>query len=165
MKRIQVIALIGGLLLLASGCAVSSPGGPEEAASSAEGGIAVAVQDPAGGGPQEGMSKARLTQSGFAVLDFRAIRDGYDRVSVIGEIRNIGKAARGVELQATLRNSDGRVLAVGHFYPASDRNIVPGEAWPFGYSFGRQMDAVVAELRIVGAFRTIDVLNVASIAP
>ena len=158
MKRIQVIALIGGLLFLGFGCAVSSPGGPE-------GGIAVAVEGPAAGKAQEGSSKARLEQSGFAVLDFRAIRDGYDKVSVIGEIRNIGKAARGVELQATLRNSDGRVLAVGHFYPASDRNIVPGEAWPFGYSFGRQMDAVAAELRIVGAFRTIDVVSMVSTAP
>jgi len=165
MERIQVIALIGGLLFLGSGCAVFSPGGPEGAVSSGDGSIAVAVEGPAAGGTQEGVSKARLTQSGFAVLDFRAIRDGYEKVSVIGEIRNIGKAARGVELQATLRDPDGRVLAVGHFYPASDRNIVPGEAWPFGYSFGRQMDAVVAELRIVGAFRTIDVVSMVSTAP
>lgn len=165
MKRIQVIALIGGLLFLGFGCAASSPGGPQGAASSGDGGMAVAVQGPTAGRTQEGVSNARLTEYGFAVLDFRAIRDGYDKVSIIGEIRNVGNAARGVELQATLRNSDGRVLAVGHFYPASDRNIVPGEAWPFGYSFGRQMDAVAAELRIVGAFRTIDVVSMVSTAP
>ncbi len=53
-------------------------------------------------------------------------------------------------------------LAVGHFYPASYRNIVPDETWPFTYSFGRQEDAVEAELRIVGAFRTMDLLNFAS---
>ncbi len=154
MKRIQVIALIGGLAFLGSGCV----------ASSGDASAAVAVQDAAAGGVQEGMSNVRLTQHGFAVLDFRAIRDGYGKVSVIGEVRNVGKAARGVELQATLRNSDGRVLAVQHFQPASDSSIVPGEAWPFGYSFGRQPDAVKAELRIVGAFRTIDALNVAAAA-
>lgn len=129
-----------------------------------EGSAAVAPEGPPAGKAREGASDARLTQYGFAVLDFRAIRDGYGKVCVIGEIRNAGTAARGVELQATLRDAGGRVLAVGHFYPASDKNIVPGEAWPFGYSFGRQPDAALAELRIVGTFRTIDVLNIASVA-
>jgi hypothetical protein len=54
---------------------------------------------------------------------------------------------------------------VGHFYPASYRNIVPGETWPFTYSFGRQEEAIDAELRIVGAFRTMDIVNVASVTP
>jgi len=54
---------------------------------------------------------------------------------------------------------------VGHFFPASYRNIVPDETWPFTYSFGRQEDAAEAELRIVGVFRTTDMLNVASTTP
>ncbi len=124
----------------------------------------MAPEGPPAGKAREGVSDGRLTQYGFVVLDFRAIRDGFGKLCVIGEIRNAGSTARGVELQATLRDPGGRVLAVGHFYPASDKNIVPGEAWPFGYSFGRQPDAVSAELRIVGTFRTIDVLSTASVA-
>ncbi len=90
------------------------------------------------------------------MLEFRAIRDDYGMVSVVGEIKNVGPAARGVELQAVLRDGNGRLTAVGHFYPASYKNIVPDETWPFSYSFGNRRDAVLAELRIVGAFRTID---------
>ena len=83
---------------------------------------------------------------------------------VIGEIKNTGFGARAVELQATLRDGNGRILAVGHFYPASYTNIQPNETWPFAYSFGRQDDVAQAELRIVGAFRTMDTVDVAYIA-
>lgn len=105
-------------------------------------------------------SPVGLEQHGFTVRDFRAIRDEYGQVSVVGEIENTGSTARGVELQATLRNTAGRVLAVGHFCPASYTDIEPGEVWPFTYSFDHQEKAAKAELRIVGAFRTMDVVNV-----
>jgi hypothetical protein len=102
-------------------------------------------------------SGPQLAREGFAVLDFRARRDVYDRVYVVGEIKNAGAAIHGVELQASLRDAEGRLLAVGHFYPASATNIKPGETWPFAYSFGKQQKAAEAELRIVGAFRSMDV--------
>jgi hypothetical protein len=152
-KGIRTILLVGGLALLVCGCTASPPAGAQKGAV-VEAGVTRART-----------SGARLEQHGFAVLDFRSIRDEYRRVAVIGEIRNTGIAARGVELQATLRDSDGRVLAVGHFCPASDRNIAPGEAWPFGYSFGLQPDAAKAELRIVGAFRAMDISSVAAMTP
>ncbi|MBM4026619.1 MAG: hypothetical protein FJ280_14640 [Planctomycetes bacterium] len=106
-----------------------------------------------------------LERHGFTILTFRAIRDSFEQVAVIGEIKNVGPAARGVELQAALRDTRGRIVAVGHFFPASCRSIVPDEAWPFTYAFGRQEEAVEAELRIVGAFRTMEVLNAASTTP
>jgi hypothetical protein len=157
MKGIYLIALAAGLMLLACGCAATSPtqaGGP---ISSSTGDARQTATRPAESSP-------RLQQQGFVVLDFRARRDEYDRVYVVGEVKNTGIAARGVELQATLRDAGGRLLAVGHFCPASHTNIVPDETWPFAYSFGRQEGAVQAELRIVGAFRTMDILGIASLA-
>jgi hypothetical protein len=103
-----------------------------------------------------------LERHGFAVYGFRAVRDNYGQVSVIGEIKNTGSAAQGVELQASLRDAGGRIVAVGNFCPASNRNIVPSETWPFTYAFGAQEDAIEAELRIVGSFRTMDILNTPS---
>ena len=138
MKRIWVIALVGGLLC---GCATQSP-------DSADG---VGQADIG-----SNTSGSQLERAGFVVLDFRARRDQFDRVYVVGEVKNTGEGALGVELQASLRDANGRVTAVGHFYPASYRNIPPGETWPFAYSFGKREDAVEAELRIVGAFRTMD---------
>ncbi len=95
-----------------------------------------------------------LVQYGFAIRDFRVIRDEYRRVHAIGEIENVGEATHGVELQAALRDADGRLVAVGHFCPASGNNIAPGETWPFTYSFGRQEEAICGELRIVDVFRS-----------
>ncbi len=101
----------------------------------------------------------KIVSHGFAVIDFRARRDEYDRVSVIGEIKNVGPDMRGVELQAVLRDSVGRLIAVAHFYPASNGCIRANETWPFAYSLGLQQEAVKAELRIVGDFRTVEILS------
>jgi hypothetical protein len=163
MKTIHGMALAASFVLLVGGCAgvqwdqrvsvAAPPDGGREA------GAAVATV------PVSGSTNADPQRHGFAILHFRAVRDRYEQVCVLGEIKNIGSAARGVELQASLRDARGHVVAVGHFVPASHRNIVPNEAWPFTYSFGRQEEAVTAELRIVGAFRTMDILNVASTTP
>ena len=102
----------------------------------------------------------RLVQDGFAIVDFRALRDQYSQVYVVGEVKNVSESARGVELQATLRDADGRVVSVGNFYPASNHNIAPGEVWPFSYAFGRQGGGVETELRIVGTFHTIETVGI-----
>ena len=158
MSIIRGIALVAGFLLLVSGCTslrrvgrALIPGRPAQAR-------------PAGASTETKTDRGSpcLERHGFAILSFRAIRDIYSQVSVVGEIRNTGAAARGVELQASLRDTHGRLLAVGHFFPASYQSIAPGEVWPFTYSFGRQEDAADAELRIVGAFRTIELPSVVS---
>jgi hypothetical protein len=147
MVRIHIhgIVSLAGLLLLACGCTSSlrAPRTP-------------------GTGQEQTASRPSLEQEGFTVIYFRAIGNEFGGISVVGEIKNTGFAARGVELQAALRDANGRLVAVGHFCPASYRNIEPGETWPFSYSFGRQEGIARAELRIVGAFRTADILDVAS---
>ena len=146
MKGSGIIALVGGLSLLICGCA--GPSGDRAGCTGNSPGQVVAAC---------GESSGRLEREGFVVLDFRARRDVYGRAYVVGEIKNAGAATQGVELQASLRDAEGRLLAVGHFYPASCTNIRPGETWPFAYSFGEQREAAEAELRIVGAFRTMDI--------
>lgn len=160
MRTIRVIVPAIGILLLVGGCTASRQAG--KASLGAGLGSQPPAQDSISGEPNDRPADASLERHGFAVLGFRAIRDRFGQVSVIGEIKNTGSASRAVELQAALRDGGGHILAVGHFYPASYRNIVPDETWPFTYSFGRQEDAVEAELRIVGAFRTMDILSFAS---
>jgi hypothetical protein len=157
MRRICVATLTVGFLLLACGCAGSRRAGKVSFSTDAATSPAAAGSTRAE--PKGASARPSLEQHGFAVFGFRAIRDGYGQLSVVGEIKNIGSATWGVELQASLRDTSGRLVAVGHFCPASNRNIAPGESWPFTYSFGRQEDAVDAELRIVGTFRTTDILN------
>ncbi len=144
MIRTLTIGLLAGLLVAACGCAWLSQ---VRTASDREGQTAQ-------------VADSYLEREGFAVLYFRAIQNDFGGISVVGEVRNTGATARGVELQAALRDANGRLVAVGHFCPASYQNITPGETWPFSYSFGKQEGIVRAELRIVGAFRTLDVLDV-----
>lgn len=146
MVRILTIILLAGLSLSALGCARSSQ-----------------ERKTPGQGQVPETSRPYLEQDGFALLYFRAIQNDFGGISVVGEVKNIGTAARGVELQASLRDADGRLVAVGHFCPASYKNITPGETWPFSYSFGKQEGTLRAEMRIVGAFRTLDILDAASV--
>jgi hypothetical protein len=147
MGKILIIALLTGLSLSACGCM----------------GSRWAREAPDPQGRAVGTSRSYLQQDGFALLYFRAIQNDFGGVSVVGEVRNVGSTARGVELQAALRDAAGRLIAVGHFCPASYKNITPGETWPFSYSFGRQEGIVHAEMRIVGSFRTLDVLDTGSV--
>jgi hypothetical protein len=163
MRTIRAIVLVMSLSLPVCGCTASRQA--EKASLGAGPGQEPPARDSTSGKPQDRPAYPSLERHGFTILGFRAIRDSFGQVSVIGEIRNTSSASRGVELQASLRDAAGRLLSVGHFYPASYRNIVPDETWPFTYSFGRQEDAVEAELRIVGAFRTMDLPNVDSATP
>ena len=151
MTAVRALAIIGGLILLTGGCKVVPPSQTRS--------------DPNRMAEQPSIQVVRsrpvLESRGFAVLDFRVQRDEFSRVCVIGEVQNMGTGARAVELQAALRDENGRILAVGHFYPASYTNIQPRETWPFAYSFGRQDEVATAELRIVGGFRTMETVNVA----
>jgi len=145
MKAIYMGLFLVGLASLTFGCAAAPDG---------LAGDSLKSHDDSGMAVDQADSRPRLVRCGFAIRDFRVIRDEYGRVHVIGEIENVGDALRGVELQAALRDADGRLLAVGHFCPAAGSNIVPGEVWPFTYSFGRQDQGTRAELRIVDAFRS-----------
>ena len=162
MSRCRWFLLIALVALLGCGCSSSSE---SQRAAVAEPANSDVVESPVTGGTASSPSSIpavtapRMVRHGFAVLDFRAKRDEYDRVVVLGEVQNVGRALQGVELQAVLRDTAGRVVAVGHFYPASNTSIKPNETWPFAYSLGRQREAVKAELRIVGAFRTVEVLS------
>ena len=160
MRTIRAIVPAVGVLLLVGGCTAFRP--VAKASLAAGPAPEPAARDTIPSEPKDRPVNASVEGHGFTILGFRAIRDGFGQVSVVGEIKNTGSASKGVELQASLRDAGGRILAVGHFYPASHRNIVPDETWPFTYSFGRQGDAVEAELRIVGSFRTIDIPSIAS---
>lgn len=151
MKGICVQVLLAGLASFTLGCSVASEKPAGAGVAPREGTVGIASVRQAG---EFTGSHVPLVRCGFAIRDFRAIRDEYGRVHVLGEVENVGAAARGVELQAALRDADGRLLSVGHFCPAAGNNIVPGEIWPFTHSFGKQDRGVRAELRIVDAFRS-----------
>jgi len=163
MKEMYAVLLLGILMIVSAGCSTS----PENLSSvdfdEWNFGLGAVARASINGETTSNLAPPAV-QHGFAVVDFRARRDEYDRVFVVGEVKNVGVATKGVEMQATLRDAAGRVVAVGHFYPAGDYSIGPDQTWPFAHSFGKQLDGVEAELRIVGSFRTIGNISTVSLA-
>ena len=164
MKKACAVLILGAMAVSFCGCATSPEllSGPDPEALNFS--LGAVVRAPVDGKAFTSGFAPPAVQHGFAVLDLRARRDEYDRVIVVGEVKNVSTATKGVELQAALRDAGGRVVAVGHFYPAANYSIGPNQTWPFAHSFGKQLDGVEAEVRIVGAFRTIGNLTTVSLA-
>jgi hypothetical protein len=93
-----------------------------------------------------------FSRLGFQVLDGWGVRQRDGSPVVMGEVKNIGSIAQGVKLQMIQRDTAGRVLDEDEFWPASDRNIAPGETEPFARPL-LNVDPTMAtvELRIVEA--------------
>lgn len=163
MKRMCAALLIVALVGWTGGCSTA----PEGLSAGMENSYSVnlhgSVKAPLGERSVDGDPSVFLVQRGFAVLDFRATRDEYGRIFVVGEVKNVGAATQGVELQATLRDSGEHVLAVGNFCPAANHSIAPNGTRVFAYSFGRQDKGDRAELRIIRTFYTMDTLGLAAL--
>lgn len=90
------------------------------------------------------------SSQGFQVVSYVARWEG-ERLVVVGEVRNVGNAAAGVELQITARDTSGRLVDVVTFWPASIDNIAPGMTYGFRRSVTRERSAVSVDVKIVGA--------------
>ena len=85
----------------------------------------------------------------FEIVDWRLIpASDVENAKVAGEVRNIGTRPMGVQLQAVVRDQEGRVVDTDDFWPASIEDIAPGKTFAFSYHVdARPQDKV--ELRIV----------------
>jgi hypothetical protein len=91
-----------------------------------------------------------FSRLGFQVLDGWGVRPyRYGISMLVGEVKNIGSIAQGVKLQVIQRDAAGRVLDEDEFWPASDRNIAPGETEPFTHLLIKDPTMATVELRIV----------------
>lgn len=88
-------------------------------------------------------------RSHFEIIDFSWRRDEFGMVRCAGEIKNISSIPQGVEVQATARDGNGRVVAVQEFWPASTNNIPAGQKYPFTYHISERTDIKTVELRVI----------------
>jgi len=93
---------------------------------------------------------ATATSQGFQLVSYVARWEG-DYLVVVGEVRNVGGVAAGVELQVVARDASGRLVDVATFWPASVDNIRPGMSYGFRRTVTRERSAVSVEVQIVGA--------------
>lgn len=67
-----------------------------------------------------------VSASDFEILSFHSVRLG-DHLKVVGEVRNNGAVAAGVELEATSRDANGVLVDSKKFWPNSVSNIPAGQ--------------------------------------
>lgn len=163
MKNIAVLLPFMVLLVLVHGCSIAPQDLPVSERESRDASLGGSVQVPVETDSVAGNSVIPMKWQGFAVLDFRAKRDSHGMVFVVGEVKNVGQATKGVELQGVLRDTQDRVVAVGRFCPAANHSFAPSETRPFAYSFGRHDGAAHVEMRIIRTFYTMDTLGLAAL--
>jgi len=90
----------------------------------------------------------KYSNLGFEVISFYSKWEG-DRLRVIGEVKNITNSAKGVQVEAIARDSNGNLIESAKFWPASIRNIPPGQTTGIGHTVTHDKRATKVELRII----------------
>ena len=91
---------------------------------------------------------ADVSTSDFQIVSVRAewISEGF---YVIGEVRNNGNVAAGVEVQATARDNKGQLIDSAMFWPNSVNNIPPGSSVGVRWNVTFDKTATRGELQVV----------------
>ena len=88
--------------------------------------------------------------SNFKIISFHGDWRG-DTLYVIGEIKNIGNVAAGVQIQAIARDSSGTLIDCESFWPNSPNNIQPGLSCGIKYPITDKRSTQKIELIILEA--------------
>lgn len=86
--------------------------------------------------------------SSFEILE-TSYYGKYDILWVVGQVKNTGSRAAGVELEATAYGADGRVIDTAKFWPASISNIPPGSVQPIKYGLDNRPGIERVTVRVV----------------
>ena len=87
---------------------------------------------------------------GFEIIEWHLERNKYTgTLWLIGEIKNNNPMGMGVQLQAIVRDKQGRIIDSKAFWPASIKNIPAGDSWPIKAPITKKRGTV--HLRIIDA--------------
>lgn len=86
------------------------------------------------------------------IVEWHWNRNSLGDVQIIGEIKNKGNVAMGVQLQAIARDRNGSIIGSNEFWPASIKNIPAGGTWPIdSYVDAKQsQDVDKVSLSVIG---------------
>lgn len=82
--------------------------------------------------PDPQRDAAQPAPSDFEIVGLRAEWDG-DYFRAFGELRNNGSAAAGAQIEFSVRDASGNVVAVKKYWPASIGNIPAGDTRGLDY--------------------------------
>ncbi|MGD8344540.1 MAG: hypothetical protein PVI38_05150 [Desulfobacterales bacterium] len=74
---------------------------------------------------------SKVSVSNFKILSFGTVWGEAGTLKLIGEVKNIGSIAAGVQLEAVARDANGKLVLTAIFWPNSTNNIPPEETAVF----------------------------------
>lgn len=89
----------------------------------------------------------------FKILEWHTEKRLLETTYVIGEVKNTGSIDAGVELQAIVRDKDGKIIDSCSFWPASIKNIPAGTTWPIKYGVTDKSNIGKISLKVIDAKR------------
>jgi hypothetical protein len=92
---------------------------------------------------------AGIAASDFQIVHYQAVRM-YGSLSVTGEIKNGGRIAAGVELEAVARDANGNAVDTVRFWPNSQKNVAPGNTVKISTSVSQNSLAKTIDLTVAG---------------
>ncbi len=99
--------------------------------------------------PDSSSQENASSVGGFTIVNHFARWEG-DYLYVIGEIKNTGNVAAGVEVQVIARDANGVLVDSVSFWPGSTNNIQPGASIGVEYHVSNDPSAKTIELTILG---------------
>lgn len=91
----------------------------------------------------------RPSRSDFKILSLKGVWREYRGLVAIGEIKNEGSVAVGVEIEVIARDEDGVLVDSAQFWPNSISNILPGETCGIDYTITEDRSAKSIEAKVV----------------
>jgi hypothetical protein len=70
----------------------------------------------------------------------------------MGEIKNVGGVAAGVEVQVIARDKNGRLVGSSRFFPCGSANIAPGASCGIDNRITDDKSAVKLEMSVLSTF-------------
>lgn len=89
-----------------------------------------------------------LSITDFKILNIHSKWEG-GRFRIIGEIKNIGSHAAGVEVEAIARDASRKIVDSSKFWPNSTNNIYPGRTVGVGHTITQDHRAKTIELKVI----------------
>ena len=103
--------------------------------------------------PSEPDSTSTPTGTAPSVSNIEIIQwhldESYGTTYVVGELRNNGSVAVGVQLQAVVRDHHGHVIDSAQWWPASINNIPAGGTWPIRAGVSDKQNIGTVEVSVI----------------
>jgi hypothetical protein len=94
---------------------------------------------------------SKVSVSYFKILSFGTVWGEADTLKVIGEVKNTGSIAAGVQLEAVARDANGKLVFTATFWPNSTNNIPPEETAVFKIPLTEGERVKNVQINIIGA--------------